>query len=55
MQIIVKNTGRIRFTLAGLILGALIALAVVYYTDGPLYTPSEIDGILAEKLNPQGN
>ena len=50
MQVIVKNTGRIRCALAGLILGIALTLAAVYYADGPLYTTSEIDAILAAHL-----
>lgn len=50
MYVVETRTGRIRCALAGLILGIALTLAAVYYADGPLYTPSEIDGILAERL-----
>lgn len=41
---------RIRSFLAGIAFGLLVAAAAVYAADGPLYTTSEIDGILAANL-----
>lgn len=45
-----NQRGRIRCLLAGLVLGILIALAVIYGADGPFYTTSEIDAILAARV-----
>jgi len=41
---------RIRNFLAGLFLGALVTGGAIYFKDGPVYTTSEIDGILAAQL-----